>query len=230
MQRFVVSALIVALLAAASSAAPAASYYFHPGSPSLKTLNHQYAYYWGIGFSLPADEQIVSVSLTFDDIYNTKSAPNELFVSLLDNKPGKSFTRHKTYRDRKAGPADYFDSWKWGETDLVNYSNLSTTPADLTYFFTPAQIGILETYLSDGRFGIGIDPDCRFRDHGITLTINTVIPGSGGGGGSGGTGDDGGGSGGNIAASEPPAALLLLAGLVAAVGAGFLRRIKLLRE
>jgi len=204
MRHLVIAAVAAILMAAASTVALATAYDIQLGS-GLGSLQHRDAYYLGVNFSLPQDEQILSATLTLTDIYSAGKTPNWLFLSLLDNQPGKHAPALRKYKDRQPGPIDFFDTWKYGETDLVTFMELGKTPTLLTYDFTPLQLTALEGYLADGRFAIGIDPDCRFRDRGISLTIITGIPGGGGGIG-------------NIV-PESPAIIMALAGLLPALGA-----------
>jgi len=61
----------------------------------------------------------------------------------------------------------------------VLLASVTTIPTELppinyVYSFTQSQLNSLSTFINDGYFGIGIDPDCRFYNEGVTLTINTA--------------------------------------------------------
>jgi hypothetical protein len=167
-----VSALL-ALVAVgmAPALAVAATYTFQPTPHDLYDLDHTKAYSWGMDLVLAPGEAAVAATLTFDNIRNWDDNPNVLYVHLLDTCP--LGVQH--YTDNEGG-GDYFASFPGGQTHLVTYTNLPSTPQDLVYTFTPGDLAALNTYLADHRFGIGIDPDCHFYNDGITLGIVTPEP------------------------------------------------------
>ena len=167
-----VSALL-ALVAVgmAPALATAATYSFSPTPGDLYDLDHTKAYSWGMELVLPPDHQVIAATLTFDNISNWDSDANVLYVHLLNTCP-LGITQHT---DNEGG-GDYFASFPGGETHLVTYTNLPSTPQDLVYIFTPGELTALNSYLADHRFGIGIDPDCHFYNDGIRLGIVTPEP------------------------------------------------------
>jgi hypothetical protein len=206
MKHLILLAGIAAILAAVSSLpAFATCYYFQPCDKDLNELTHQEAYRWGINLTLPPNEKITSASLYFYSIYDWASESNWLYCSLLNDKPGHPFQTLKTFTDNEAF-GNYFDGWAWGKTDLVTYTNLGTTPVNLTYNFTLAQRNALQSYLSDGNFAVAIDPDCHFYNDHVELEICTMIS--------------------TMTVPEPSTMMLVVGGLVTAVGSGILRRRK----
>jgi len=169
------SAGVVLCLAflAAPAAASAGTYWFTPTPADLYDLDHGKAYAWGLNWTLPPGETVIAAALFFDNIRNWDNNPNVLYVELLNSPPlGVS-----QYTDNEGG-GDYFLSYPGGRTPLVTYTNLPSTPQDLTYVFTAAQITALNTYGADGRFGISFDPDCHFYNCGIKLKLITPEPAS----------------------------------------------------
>lgn len=183
------------MLIAVISSLPAfgAQYVIQPSPPDLWDLDHHKAYEWGIDLFLADDEVVISASLFFDDIRNWDNASNDLYLTLIDDStPGVT-----VYSDNQ-NPSDYFAGWG---TSLEHYEDqFNTTPQDITYNFSPPELGDLNDFLANDNFGIGFDPDCHFYNCGITLTLETVhVP-------------------------EPSTYVLLASGLTAALGAGVIRR------
>lgn len=162
---YILSALLVLFLL--SGNASANTYTFNLGD--LGDLDHYWAYAWGTNFNLPAAEKITGASIFFDDIRNWDRNPNILYVHLLDDpSPGKTIM----YWDNQNG-GDYFAGWT--NTILLNqYDNLPAYAQDITYPFDAAEISTLTSYVADGIFGLGFDPDCHFYNSGISLTIQTA--------------------------------------------------------
>lgn len=117
--------------------------------------------------TLPADETVTGATLFFDDIRDYTTEENYLYVHLLDSAT--------------SGVTTYGDSHPWlfeddlsGQGILLNTWSLPATPQDIYYSFTADELSDLMTYLTDGNFGLGFDPDCHYWNNGITLTVQTV--------------------------------------------------------
>jgi hypothetical protein len=163
-----VAALLVALALGTGTAH--ADMIFQPTPADMGDLDHHYIYEWGIDVPLAPGEQVAYAELSFDDIRNWDNNDNWLHVHLLDY----AMLGMQTLSDSQGG-GDYFAGVYAGTcTHLVTYQNLTTTPVDLTYVFTPPALVALNSYLADGRVGIGMDPDCHFFNNGITLRLVTV--------------------------------------------------------
>jgi hypothetical protein len=169
------SAFVVLLAAflAAPVVAQAEMFTFTPSPADLYDLDHSKAYLWAINWTPPPGQTVIGAELFFDDIRNWDNNPNVLYVELLNSPPPGI---HQ-YTDNEGG-GDYFLNYAGGATHLVTYTNLPTTPQDLTYVFTPAEVVALNSYLADGRFGIGLDPDCHFYNKCIKLKLVTPEPAS----------------------------------------------------
>ncbi|MGB5749811.1 MAG: hypothetical protein WBM69_22735 [Desulfobacterales bacterium] len=152
----------------------AATYIFEPSpSSDLWDLDHYKYYTWGIDWTLPQGETIAAAALSFDNIRNYNSDPNDLYVQLLEsaNNGVASGT------DNQAS-GNYFENQG---IQLYHGIDLSDTSQDIDVIFNTDQISTLLDYLKDGNFGLGFDPDCHFYNDGSILTVNTVhtpIPGA----------------------------------------------------
>ncbi len=150
----------------------AGTYTFIPPDPDMSDLEHGHYYTWGIDWGVPAGEVIVGANLFFDDIRNHNSSENVLYVHLFDTAAvGIDPGIDNNTTDDFAGQG----------VKLFEWSNLSSTATDLTYNFTPTNLVTLASYLEDGNFGLGFDPDCHFYNNGITFTVETSavpIPGA----------------------------------------------------
>ncbi len=138
---------------------------FSPSSANLDNLDHDYYYTWGIDWTVPADQTIISATLEFDNIYNWDNQPNDLYVHLLDSA-NLGVSQGKDW----GGWGDYFSGQG---TLLEHWVNLSSTAQDISYSFSNDEIAALVLYSQDGNFGLGFDPDCHFYNSGVSLTIET---------------------------------------------------------
>jgi len=148
-----------------STMAGATTLTFQPNPRDLYDLDHYSYYTWGINWTAPQGQSIVSASLTFDNIRNWDSRPNDLWVTLLDSAPSGVRVRY----DYQGG-GDYFA--RKGLL-LEHYQNLPNTAQDITYHFISNELTALTAYTADGNFGLGFDPDCHYWNDGVTLTLET---------------------------------------------------------
>jgi len=144
----------------------AATYTFQPTPADLDDLDHSSYYTWGIDWDIPAGEIIVSASLSFDDIRNWNKKSNDLWVHLLDS----ANTGVTEYWDGEGGG----DNFSGQGILLHHWQDLPASAQDITYDFDPFEIATLNTYVTDGNFGLGFDPDCHYYNNGITLNIETA--------------------------------------------------------
>lgn len=148
----------------------------------LWDLDHGYYYTWGIDWSLPENEEIVSVSLNFYNIYNWREEDNDLYVHLLEAEATPSNSDSYAYQKKELSwkqAGDYFEKYYPADEHslLQHWHNLpggaqNAIPV-LTYDFSQADIAMLLAFSDDGNFGIGFDPDCHFYNTGVELVINT---------------------------------------------------------
>lgn len=170
MNSFARTAIFASALSASALSSALTTYSFQPSSKDLDDLDHYYAYQWGLDFKVPTGEEIVGAQIKIKNIYNWDSNANILYASLLDN-PGSGV---KTFYDNQGG-GDYFAGkgksiGTWTDTVGGKARNF-----DLT--FDLGKAGLLKDlnkFAADGKFGIGLDPDCHFYNEGVTLHIQTA--------------------------------------------------------
>ena len=147
------------------------TYRWSPGD--LFDLDHGSYYTWGIDWQIPQGETIIGAWLFMDNIRNYNDSPNDLWVHLLEGAPAGV-----SVGTDNGGGGDYFA----GQGILLeHWVNLSNSPQDITYTFTPDDLVNLGLYAADGNFALGFDPDCHFYNDGIKLTIKTThapVPGA----------------------------------------------------
>lgn len=179
----------------------------------IRDLSHDHYYTWGIGFSDDAnsvvtnrvvngEEEIISASFTFTNIYDTTSGPSWLHIHLIndldvinlpDNGSGLiDVDGHTDTADNSIGTAnDYrwvdgvwvplneFEGigWKlteWSTETSDTKKRITQTAKNMTYEFTADDIAVLTSYLDNNSFGFGFDPDCHFRNTGFSFTFTTM--------------------------------------------------------
>lgn len=163
--------LVAVLLTASSMAGADTILTFTPDPEDLNGLDHSWVYTWGVDVSLDPGETVSAAELRFYNIRNWNNSSNDLYVHQLDwTELGVS----QTYDSQSGG--DYFATIYAGDsTELVEYHDLPSVGQDLTYSFTSDDLAVLNSYLADGRLGLGFDPDCHFYNDKIELSL-TVTP------------------------------------------------------
>jgi hypothetical protein len=182
MHRIASAAILLSFLMAGSALASVATiheYNFAP-SPSgndLTDLNHDSYYKWGINWSLPAGQDLLDATLTFTNIRNWASETNVLYAHLLPS----ATVGVTAYSDDQSTFVDNFTkNGNLPNTPLHTWWNLGTHGVNLVYAFDSnpndngKEMTALATYVADGNFGIGLDPDCHFCDCGVNLQIHTI--------------------------------------------------------
>ncbi|HEX3856293.1 MAG TPA: hypothetical protein VHY30_03230 [Verrucomicrobiae bacterium] len=146
---------------------------------SLKTMSGESYYNWGINSGLTAlkadltgGEQILSATLTYNNIQFTVAGPNLggagwLYTQLLGTSASSGITTHT---DNDA-TTDAFTSGIQIYKDVFAKAGLPA--ATLNEIFGVSALALLTADVLNGFIDIGIDPDCVYKDTGITLTINT---------------------------------------------------------
>lgn len=176
MKRKLCTALLVAVIGLTVCGAAFAGDHFFADidDATLGNLEHQSVYQWGIYFSIPQGEVVTGAELSFANIYNWANEDDDvLYVHLLnfDSIPPFAWA---IATDNEGG-GDYWD----GQGPLLfTYTDVSdNVPENFVYPFTQEQVGQLVDALSDGNFGIGLDPDCHYFNDGVQMKITTkVVP------------------------------------------------------
>jgi hypothetical protein len=150
-----------------TSPARSETYTFSASVSGSSNLDHFYYYLWAINWSLPSDERITGATLTYNNIWDWTVENDTLYTHLLNS----------------ASPSDPGIYWAWDnksgdQWDGIGYlvgvwsdpGGGSPSNTDLVYAI-PANYF---SWLSDGNFGFGVDPDCHYYNSGITLEITTT--------------------------------------------------------
>ncbi len=158
--------IVLLLILLAANTAYANVHTFQPDPVELEDLPHGYYYTWGINWNLPAYEYIVSATLTYENIYDYIVESDLLSTHLLN-----SATVGVVQGIDWSGGGDYFS----GQGGLLlgewnDPAGGSPTGFDLVYDIPSTHF----SWLSDGNFGFGIDPDCHYYNDGVTLQIHTT--------------------------------------------------------
>ena len=137
---------------------------------SFTSLEHGRDYTWkvadnGSSWLIPPGEIITSAYLDILDLNNWAVEEDYMNIYLLD-KTGSSPNYHwwdvttilTQFRDEN----EYWSGGHWINPD-----------EDFHYDLTAPQIIALTGYLSDGKFGLGLDPNCHYYDTKISFTIVT---------------------------------------------------------
>jgi len=175
MKRISVSAAILTLLLSLSTTSWAGLYTYVPSPADLNDLDHYKAYAWGLNWTHP-QERIIGASLTFYNIYDWEAESNDiLWVNLLNTPP---LIGVKTYTDDQ-NPGNYFAGWD--KTLIGTWTDpVGGLPKDtITFTFNEPALAAFRSYVADGKFGLGIDPDCHYYNDRVRLSIatsNTAIP------------------------------------------------------
>ncbi|MCE5197888.1 MAG: hypothetical protein ABFD54_17765 [Armatimonadota bacterium] len=174
-----------------------ASYTFKPADADLEDLPHGSLYMWGVSdWILPSNEQIVSAKLTIHNIYdNILFDDDHLYIHLLDTAVGRSgmpdkANWHSAITNGKSSSykritKEYCDS-NWIGDSNRNGDNFAGQGIELGTWSDPDGWFCSDTisfdvpmtslsWLSDGDFGIGIDPDCHYNNCGVDFTITTSV-------------------------------------------------------
>jgi hypothetical protein len=148
-------------------------------NPNVLSLNHGYAYTWGIPQAIGPDEVITEATFTLSDINNWRIEADYLYVHLLDTAP----LGIKQYNDGLSNN-DYF----YNQGDLLfTYEDINeyeqkakkgskwiNPPENYVYHFDASELIALNDWIRDGLIGYAIDPDCRYTTKKIALRFQTT--------------------------------------------------------
>jgi hypothetical protein len=153
-----------------ASPARSGTYTFSPFPSDLGDLDHSYYYIWGINWNLPSGETITGAALTYKNIYDwTPETYDTLYTHLLNSaQTGVHWWWDGEGGGDNFGSLPIWQGYKLGEWH--DDGGGSPSNFDLVYTIPDNYF----SWLSDGDFGFGIDPDCHYYNSGITFEINTT--------------------------------------------------------
>jgi len=154
-------------LSSVAYAGPIITKEFQPTPSDLGDLDHYKAVTWGMSWTLPADYEVVSATITIKNLYNWAIEPNILYMNLLDT----TTTGVKTYTDNQAS-GNWYDGKGVLLTSFTDTRTKTSQPAvNFTYSLTAGQLVTLDQHMADGKFGLGFDPDCHFYNSGVKFSL-----------------------------------------------------------
>jgi hypothetical protein len=160
---------VCAVILVCASFAHAGVFEFTPSPADLSDLDHNYYYSWGIRWTPPAGEIVTDAVLTIKSINDWANEPNDVLnIHLLDNPT----VGVRSYYDNE-GNGDAYASWPL----IGRYTDTNGSASEnLSFAFTQPVLDSLNSYLANGVFGAGFDPDCHYYNCGIKLTLTTRTP------------------------------------------------------
>ena len=157
---------------------------------SFRNMVHGNNYRWQLtGSSVPTGEYIADAYLTIYNLNDLTIENDYMNIYLLNNPYTGWNTRNDSYWKDKVELTTYEDNnqyqlpGKWVLRNQHNHLVSVYQPGawvnpreDFTYDLTSSQIETLTSYLADGHFAIGFDPNCRYDyiNGRITLTVVTA--------------------------------------------------------
>jgi hypothetical protein len=155
--------VIVSVFSMLASPAHSGTYTFSAGD--LGDLDHEYYFKWGINWNLPGGETITGATLTYNNIWDWTVETDHLYTHLLNSAPPgvNSWWDGEGGNDNFGGQGFLLGDWN-------DPNGGSPSTFDLIYTIPSSYF----SWLSDGNFGFGIDPDCHYYNSGITFEITTT--------------------------------------------------------
>ena len=168
MKKFLTATITALLFLTIFGFAEATTFTYEPTPKDLYDLEHGHYYTWGIDADELLGTDIISASLSFNNIRNWTYEENDLYVHLLDDvTPGVTIGTDSVEGDQFSGEGILLFHWE----------DLSPTAQDLTFIFDPSELTMIAEYINNdanGNFGFGFDPDCHFYNDGVKLSIETA--------------------------------------------------------
>jgi hypothetical protein len=183
--RIMLAILMILVIAPSTSLAATMSW----STTNLTSMEHGTDYTWkvangtGTQWYIPTGEHITSAYLDIADLNNWAIEDDYLNIYLLNNPISWTdkilLTTYEDDNETGSWQTQMQGQWKW-----INWRRVwvqvpvqvwvSENPSeDFHYDLTGDQINTLASYLLDGNFGIGFDPNCHYYDTLITFTITT---------------------------------------------------------
>ncbi len=165
----------LAFIGSALNIAQATTYTYTFTPTGLSTMDGLNYYTYGFDWSVPAGQTIVDATLTYNNLYLTTGDPNSTpqFFSTLLNTATVGKTTGYDGDNNAPNPTPGPNVFLFGD---ATFSTPGSGYATLTYDFASISNAIptLDSYVADGNWGLGFDPDCYYTDTGITFTITTA--------------------------------------------------------
>jgi hypothetical protein len=168
MKRLLLTMAVSAILLTAAGLAQSAVYQFTPADSDLADLAHANYYTWGVNWQCPKGESIVAASLTFKNIWDWQvETDDHLYVHLLNSATAgvRVGTDNEGGGDHFAGQGVLLTNWNDPQGGHARNFDL-VVPIDTTNL----------SWLADGNFGFGLDPDCHYYNCGVVAKIETAVP------------------------------------------------------
>jgi hypothetical protein len=172
MRTAVVGALAVLLCGVAANAT-VDPYKYTYETDDLNSLDHRRIYAWGMEPQWDTDlEVVVFVKVSFKNLRNYNDEENDLYVNLLDT------TLHlgvHSMPEFSPMPANWFEILGPASVLVEHYEDLPDYGQDRSFELTSAELIKFNEFASDGRFGLGLDPDCHFYSCGTEVEVHTAL-------------------------------------------------------
>ncbi|HBU69126.1 MAG TPA: hypothetical protein DEE98_01950 [Elusimicrobia bacterium] len=167
--------LISAVMAVLTGVSQSAIYTYQPTPYDLGDLNHSYFYTWGLKLNLAPTEYIEEAVLTYKNIYDWAVEDGDmLYTHLLDSAvlgtlSGTDGVWDGDTNDMFAGQGVLVGTWSDPLGGVARNF-------DLVYSFSSlGLIDDLQNYIAtNDDFGFGVDPDCHYRNSGVTFKVTTA--------------------------------------------------------
>lgn len=185
MKKLVFILVVMGMIFSAASAARAGevsdyNVFLTPNPSDMGDLAHAYYYVWKPAWDLPAGEVITKASLEFTNIWDWTDEENDNLYARLMNKYNTSELTKLVkggdvwYGVDNEAEGDFFQGTgkrigKWSDKK-GGYERDKL----LTFEFDDELIAKFNDFMADGKFAIGIDPDCHYYNDGIQLKIATA--------------------------------------------------------
>ncbi|MGA2094030.1 MAG: hypothetical protein ABSH16_11600, partial [Sedimentisphaerales bacterium] len=152
---------------------------------AIASMTDDSAYAWNINCSpLAAGETIVSAKLEFVNLQDVDyGSLDKFYTNLLDNhvtttdgwvRAGGDTDPYYWY-GTPTGVGDYFDSHNTPNVLVGTYP--PTNNHDVSFSYDLVALGLsntLASYMANGQFAFGFDPDCEWTADNIKFTLTTT--------------------------------------------------------
>jgi hypothetical protein len=171
---------MVIVLCLGAPTAWATTHVFEPPDPDLGDMPHNKYYAWGIQTSIPNGDLLTGARIDIKGINDWSYGSNDvLYIRLVNELPAVPWDAGGSWPGLKVGtdgwngpPQDRFAGYGVKLAEYVDPNR--RVPEDWSYVFDPAsaEFAALKTFLQDdGIYGLTFDPDCRYCNCGVEMTL-----------------------------------------------------------